>query len=107
MTLTAHETQAAVLHLEEPVGPMRGAISPWIDGTSSGGNQAAAQYLVRQIARRTPSISFRSTPDVLAQVGIGARHADLRHAQTDRGPALLLGRLLSQAAARSAGFWPS
>ena len=90
----AHESEALVLHLEEPVGVhhrVQQTLNALYDGRV--GNHAAAEYLARKVLGRAFHV-VEIEPDVLGHVGVGARDVYLRHAQADGRAAFLLGGAL-------------
>ena len=86
----AHETEAPVLHLEEPVGihhRVQKPLNALYDGRI--GDDAAAEDFPRKVLGRTFHL-VEVESDVLGHVGVCARDVDLRHAKADGRAALLL-----------------
>ena len=91
--LAAHEPEALVLQREEPVGVHHRVEQPLDCRDERGVDQPAAEYLSREVLGRAFQV-VEVESDVLGHVGVSSREVDLRHAQSDRGAALLLCRPL-------------
>ena len=89
--VAADESQTAVLQRKRPVGRHRSAQHLRNGGKVGRRDHAALKNLSGEILHRGLHI-VEIDLDVLAQIGVAARDADLRHAQTDGGTAFLLCR---------------
>ena len=89
--LSADESEAAVLHLEEPVGLEHGGDQP-LNTLQQGGvgdQSASEEFSGKFLCRGLEVVEIHAY--ILSQIGIGPGDVDLGHAQTYGGATLLLG----------------
>ena len=91
--LPAHEPEALILHLEEPVGVHQRIEQPVDRGDHFGRYEPAAEYLPGELfGRAFHLVEIESY--ILGHIGVCAHDADLGHTQADGRTAFLGGGLL-------------